>query len=227
MATSQVCDGIANCHDESDENEELCFVWNCTEDMWKCRDYERCVKTSSLCDGDMQCLDSSDEEYCIDYNCLNNDRKCADNIQCIQEISICDGKIDCHDGSDELCKASCLQSQITNRTIIRRCSEDNRVCVPVDKYCDRGADCPLGSDEAESDCTCDDWNLLSCSMQQRSFCIYAEWITLHQNLNVIHPFSECQIFFKHLFLWNSYINVNLMNKLGLLLNHSKFTVRPW
>ena len=167
----------------------MCITWNCTDNMWKCNDNKRCILHSLLCDGKMECLDSSDEENCIHYKCLDNARKCANKMQCVHENSICDGEIDCIDGSDELCKASCLKSPLNNNTIIRRCTEDSRVCVPVERYCDRLPDCPLGSDEAALGCSCDDWNLYSCPIQGTDLCIYAEWIT-SKRLGIVEIFCK-------------------------------------
>lgn len=58
---SQVCDGVAQCQDRSDEQ-------GCAEHMegcaHQCDDKSRCIPNSFLCDGERDCLDGSDEANC-------------------------------------------------------------------------------------------------------------------------------------------------------------------
>ncbi len=96
------------------------------------------------------------------YVCPPGHRKCVDNKQCIAESYICDGEIGCSDGSDELCNKQCLPDYLHSKLFIgRHCSEDQSICFPVEKFCDGVIDCPLGSDEADSDCTCHQWGLIT------------------------------------------------------------------
>ena len=178
-----VCDGDNHCNDISDEFEAVCLAWNCTQDRVKCKDNKRCISSESFCDGRDDCLDGSDERDCKSYSCLTGARKCANNIQCVNENSICDGVIHCRDGSDELCTASCLKHPLTTRTIVRECSESPSKCLPVEQFCDGVADCPLGSDEADSDCTCIDWNMSAYQPNGSNLCIFTNWLVHSHNHN--------------------------------------------
>ncbi len=178
VANSKVCDGHANCNDKSDEHENMCITWNCTENKWKCHDNLRCIDLKQICDGNRNCNDLSDEvvDMCLKYTCGNGWIKCADNLQCISDDHVCDDKVHCLDGSDELCESSCLGSPLQRKSIVRRCSRQSELCFPVEKFCNGVADCPDGSDEADSGCTCQDWGLLQCQINGRPLCIHPEWI---------------------------------------------------
>ncbi len=129
-----------------------------------------------VCDGKADCIDKSDENktMCLAWQCPSNRIKCANNIQCIDKSSICDGYENCNDKSDELCDNPCLKKQLKNKSIIRKCSEDNTLCIPVEQFCDRVIDCPDGSDEAG--CSCEDWSMNKCSIGETNLCIYKHWI---------------------------------------------------
>ena len=51
-----------------------------------------------MCDGDSDCLDSSDERSC---KCLPDQFPCLSG-QCIEANLLCNHREDCSDGSDEL-----------------------------------------------------------------------------------------------------------------------------
>lgn len=58
---SQVCDGVSQCQDRSDELGCSELVEGCSQE---CDDRSRCIPDSFLCDGERDCLDGSDEANC-------------------------------------------------------------------------------------------------------------------------------------------------------------------
>lgn len=68
----------------------------CSSDEFQC-DNGQCVMSSLRCDGDVACLDESDEKDCA---CLSNEFKCNDGL-CLHLTKLCDGQKDCSEGSDE------------------------------------------------------------------------------------------------------------------------------
>ena len=111
---------------------------------------------------------------CAQWTCNSGYTKCADNLECINETFICDERIDCKDDSDELC--SCLSTD--EKSISRRCPDDFNVCIPVRQYCDGIAQCPHAGDETQSNCTCEDWSLISCKNANNRYsmnCLNQNW----------------------------------------------------
>ncbi len=98
-----VCDG----KDEpfgcghSDEDEENCEHWNCTEGYWKCSDNKQCVRFAEVCDDEDHCNKKSDENNCERFTCAEQQWKCVNTRDCIETSQVCDGLSDCTDDSDE------------------------------------------------------------------------------------------------------------------------------
>ena len=113
----------------------------CLEDETSCKDGLFCILTEFICDGDIDCLDRSDESDCETFTCSAGFIKCGDNRQCIWARYMCDGKKDCADGTDESQCASyeCQEDRV-------RCA-DKMQCVDRDWICDGEPDCTDKSDE--------------------------------------------------------------------------------
>ncbi|RWS22819.1 atrial natriuretic peptide-converting enzyme-like protein, partial [Leptotrombidium deliense] len=69
----------------------------CSSDGFRC-DRVRCIPKSWVCDGYLDCQDSSDEHNCS--NCTSHQFYCGKDV-CIEQDDICDGIKDCPDGRDE------------------------------------------------------------------------------------------------------------------------------
>ena len=131
-----------------------------------------------------------------------NHTKCADGLQCIEKKSVCDDKKDCNDKSDERCEDSCNRQGVKGKYIFRKCPEDSRECIPVQQFCDGIAQCPDAGDELQSNCTCEDWGLLSCKEKDHEVtkCLDTHWVpgeTLNQRG------FQCQAFLNGSYMYSS------------------------
>ncbi|KAG8510408.1 Low-density lipoprotein receptor-related protein 2 [Galemys pyrenaicus] len=137
------CDGVNDCHDNSDEH--LCGTFNnsCASSAFTCGHGGECIPAHWRCDQHNDCADGSDEQNCPTYastSCHGSYFTC-NNSRCIPRNWLCDTDNDCGDGSDETnCESTemCLSNQF-------RCP-DHR-CIDLSFVCDGSKDCADGSDE--------------------------------------------------------------------------------
>ncbi|XP_043931281.1 low-density lipoprotein receptor-related protein 2 [Protopterus annectens] len=136
------CDGVNDCHDNSDERG--CGVPNntCSSTAFTCANHQ-CIPGSWHCDGHSDCIDGSDEQNCPTQgstSCALNMFTCT-NGHCIPPNWLCDTDNDCGDGSDEInCNftSTCQPTQF-------QCP-DHR-CIDPAYVCDGDSDCVDGADE--------------------------------------------------------------------------------
>lgn len=88
--------------------------YQCSNDEFAC-DNGQCVASSLRCDGDMACLDNSDEQNCA---CLSDEFNCGSGT-CVDVTKLCDDIKDCPEGSDETnCEKPCSEFQCADGTCI-------------------------------------------------------------------------------------------------------------
>ncbi|XP_070153239.1 basement membrane-specific heparan sulfate proteoglycan core protein isoform X5 [Polyergus mexicanus] len=172
----QVCDGIVDCINASDEIDcDYIYIerWeeyqringqlgkfdlpfqNSIEDtsLDGCSRYEhpcdgRCINALNVCDDKRDCLDGTDEEGCSNLEECPDGQLPCDNGVCINKNFFCDQNVDCHDASDE---RDCPDREETGSSG-RECHPDSFTCndgscIPRTAVCDGRVDCPHDEDE--------------------------------------------------------------------------------
>ncbi|CAL8343601.1 unnamed protein product, partial [Boreogadus saida] len=136
------CDGVDDCHDDSDESG--CGLQNatCSPSAFTCAS-RQCVPVRWRCDGHGDCLDGSDERGCPTQTpgtCPAGHFTCG-NHRCVPLTWRCDTDNDCGDGSDE---AGCNLSTTCHPEQFQ--CPDHRCIAPL-YVCDGDRDCVDGADE--------------------------------------------------------------------------------
>ncbi|XP_069472627.1 low-density lipoprotein receptor-related protein 1B isoform X1 [Ambystoma mexicanum] len=141
----------------------------CRPGEFRCKN-KRCIRDSWRCDGDDDCLDSSDEDpaICVNHSCPVDQFKCPNN-RCIPKRWLCDGANDCGNNEDE-----------SNQTCAARTCHSNQFscgngrCIPRSWLCDQEDDCGDRTDEITS-CelpTCEPLTQFLCNNGR---CISSKW----------------------------------------------------
>lgn len=144
-----LCDGLADCEDETDEIPSQCYEsgLRCPPSLFRCS-YGACVPKSAVCNGVKDCNDNSDEDL-TECTCADSEFRCS-NGNCVPESAICNGIEDCPDNSDETL-AECYESS-------NKCLEDEfqctiGQCISKSNLCDGHPDCGDSSDETVFACS--------------------------------------------------------------------------
>ncbi|XP_015184626.1 PREDICTED: serine protease nudel-like [Polistes dominula] len=106
----------------------------CPANTYLCLSNNQCILNFTLCNGEIDCSDGSDEKYC----------SCTDRIM---KDRLCDGYVDCPYGEDEMNCSDCPKDYFScyntgYGNILSR-------CIPIDKRCDGTTNCLNGKDEED------------------------------------------------------------------------------
>ncbi|XP_061656895.1 low-density lipoprotein receptor-related protein 2 isoform X2 [Syngnathoides biaculeatus] len=168
---TQICDGVKDCLDGSDEN--TCMKRCPTKSDFLCKDRRSCVSKKLVCDGRSHCHDSSDEMDCPTIvpptsrakvlKCRMGFQLCLDQTECVPYSHVCDGEKDCRDGSDEEeCDSETTPSSNPNLNALTTGAKpfnkpscrspsvlcpNSFLCIHPTQMCDGTKDCPDASDE--------------------------------------------------------------------------------
>ncbi|KTG01702.1 hypothetical protein cypCar_00017037 [Cyprinus carpio] len=141
----------------------------CHREHFKCSYLFECIPLSWHCDGEVDCLDSLDEERCVSVvsgtmppqtGCETGEYRCMKN-SCIPALLRCDMVLDCPDGEDEYgcrktnlfhihhsCKTNKMKFSVSVSVAVKICDDGELVCeatadcVAYQSRCDDIVDCP-------------------------------------------------------------------------------------
>lgn len=191
---SQVCDGVPQCQDRSDELQCVTLMRGCVH---HCDNKTRCLPANFLCDGEEDCTDGTDEATCGTFWCIYSTELTLvfmlDLCIClffwfwIIMLSLLYFIFIMYPGEDKKEEETITTSvptvlvgpskQSTSSHPIK-CSfgfipcSDNSECIQNHYFCDGEADCRDGSDEAKCSSSCEKGNLFV-------ICLLLIWLYCH------------------------------------------------
>ncbi|WAR17095.1 CORIN-like protein [Mya arenaria] len=173
---SQVCDGVNQCGDWSDEMNCVCH-----EHQWRCN-MGMCIKSYQRCDNTSQCPDNSDEQECD--NCTHGQVSCPSG-KCIMTEWLCDGRAECENAWDEYNCDQCGRNQFS-------CMDRNQTCVPLADRCNGFPNCPNSFDEFQ--CISEEYGIIQLPVRKTELPLCADsWFDDYGNYT-------CQLLGKGVYL---------------------------
>ncbi|KAK3082885.1 hypothetical protein FSP39_007983 [Pinctada imbricata] len=141
----QVCNGVTDCLDGSDEFRAVCNKEECGPGFYTCKNHQ-CASLNSRCDGTPNCMDGSDEKDCL---CQEGQFKCVSEDKCVDNKFVCDFDPDCIDHSDEMgCNIDCSKEEIfANEGEVAVSCNLTSQCILPSWICDGKMDCYNNTDE--------------------------------------------------------------------------------
>ncbi|XP_055635671.1 basement membrane-specific heparan sulfate proteoglycan core protein isoform X6 [Toxorhynchites rutilus septentrionalis] len=171
IAGYKKCNGIVDCHDNSDEigcpnaNDDDTDI--CSNGEFYCDN--RCLDKSYICDGSIDCENGEDEDNCDAPDECSDTEFACDGI-CIDRSAYCNGSPDCDDGTDENNCIICQNGAFHCKS---------RECIPISKRCDGAMDCNDNSDELDCNTNSSNGTSDGCSADQwqcdNGLCINSEF----------------------------------------------------
>ncbi|XP_047486484.1 basement membrane-specific heparan sulfate proteoglycan core protein-like isoform X24 [Penaeus chinensis] len=143
----QVCNGIPDCFDATDEEPAKCTVTTarptCRSDDQGPRTCDDGTTYACFCDDVRECPGGEDEAGCGSSGCRPTEFACDQNSVCLDIAQVCDTYPDCRDGSDED-PATCSITGCPSNMF--ECDQGS-TCIELSQTCDGRSDCSDSTDE--------------------------------------------------------------------------------